>query len=191
MPNNFHSLSLIESGELNGCYIFCYVVYENITKLVKEAKKDIELKKKIEKPPVDEEKDRMNASAIELEAVMMGDLYLTPTIVSDKQENYYFPVTFGVKTRKNYQSQMKKFLKFLVKKLKSNPFKSNSDLVRKELFCLFCQISDENLKNVDLFRLIQFSSHLFFGVNNFIIPIPNTTFNYSLGMICALLIYFE
>jgi len=167
------------------------VVYENITKLVKEAKKDIELKKKIEKPPVDEEKDRMNASAIELEAVMMGDLYLTPTIVSDKQENYYFPVTFGVKTRKNYQSQMKKFLKFLVKKLKSNPFKSNSDLVRKELFCLFCQISDENLKNVDLFRLIQFSSHLFFGVNNFIIPIPNTTFNYSLGMICALLIYFE
>ena len=96
---------------MNGSYIFCQVIYEDVSALIGKAKK----------AQYEEDKKNINEN-IDLFENYMEDMTCQKTEISKHEKSYYFPVTLAIKSRKNYQREIKKFLKALASILEKNPF---------------------------------------------------------------------
>lgn len=109
---------------IHSSYLHCYVIYNDITNLVNEAKLQIE-------------EDFIDFYDIAPEN--RENFILHTTEIKRTQKKYFYPFNLVIKTKSPWHTFFKKILEGLGKILEENPFE-NRDLVKEILLLCFIKI---------------------------------------------------
>ena len=125
-------------------YLHSFVIYEDITNIMKSAK--LSIMKDTQIFPINDNN------------LLLEPLYLD-------QNNYFYPFTFVVKSRKAFDGVFLEVLEKLIDILYG----------QEKVFDDDCDLK--------FYQMIKFSSNLFFLINNFKKPSPNTLMQYKLSFL--------
>ncbi len=148
-------------------YIHCYVVYEEITDLMKQA---------IETMNTTFDLDTNNSlkeSAFE-KIYDPEHFYITePTEMNRAQERFFFPTVIAFKSDGVYHHAFRSLLEALYQILKSSCGGENITNNKTGF---------EEQEDLHLYRMMQFSANLFFLINDLIRPSTSTMLNYKCSL---------
>ena len=148
-------------------YIHCYVVYEEITELMKQAIESMNITLDLDT------NNSLKESAFEKEHDPEQFYITEPTEINKGQEHFFYPTVIAFKSDGVYHNAFRGLLETLYEILKSS-YGGENITKNKRGF----HVQEE----LHLYRMMRFSANLFFLMNDLIRPSTSTMLNYKCSL---------
>jgi len=153
---------MINNMSASVSYIHCYVIYEEITEIMRQAIDSLQLENSV---------NNMDLSAHLKETQSEKDhdpeqFYITePTEVNKNQEKFFYPTVIAFKTDGVYHGSFRALLEGLYEILRVGGADKN--------------LGFKNQEDLHWYRVMRFAANLYFLINDFIRPTTSTILNYQ------------
>lgn len=154
----YYFSSMINNMSSSVSYIHCFVVYEEITELIRQA---------METPLICEEMDlstHLKETALDKQHDPEQFYITEPTEINKSQGKFFYPTVLAFKTDGVYHNAFRSLLENLYEVLKGSEETLTSGFKKQE--------------DLHLYRLMRFTANLFFLLNDFIRPSTGTIVNF-------------
>ena len=165
----FYFASMINNMSNSVSYIHCYVVYEEITELIKLAKESLNNEFLINSNNEWDMSPSFKESNHEKEHDPEQFYITEPTEINKNQQNFYFPTVIAFKSDGVYHNSFRGLLEGLYNILKGTG-EDYSDKIFK------------TQEDLHIYRMMRFTANIFLLLNDFIRPLTSTILNYNCAM---------